>query len=66
MTWSSARACRVSTIADVISKLGPLELSRAMASYLAAALRPNGPQETFEQWVSKRFGRRLYEMFFAA
>jgi protoporphyrinogen oxidase len=51
---------------DVISKLGPAELARAMASYLAAAARPHGPQETFEQWVCKRFGRRLYEMFFAA
>lgn len=51
---------------DVVSKLGPGELARAMASYLAAVMRRHGPQETFEQWVSKRFGRRLYEMFFAA
>jgi protoporphyrinogen oxidase len=51
---------------DVIAKLGPGELARAMGSYLAAVVRPHGPQETFEQWVSKRFGRRLYEMFFAA
>ena len=52
--------------ADVVRKLGPIELARAMGSYLAAALHRNQPEETFEQWVSKRFGRRLYEMFFAS
>ncbi|MFL5820370.1 MAG: NAD(P)/FAD-dependent oxidoreductase [Solirubrobacteraceae bacterium] len=51
---------------DVIRKLGPLELMRAMGSYLAAAVRPHRPEQTFEQWMCNRFGRRLYEMFFAA
>ncbi len=49
---------------DVIRKLGPVELTRSLASYLRAALRRKGPEETFEQWVSNRFGRRLYEHFF--
>jgi protoporphyrinogen oxidase len=51
---------------DVVRKLGPVELARALGSYTAAAIRPNGEEETFEQWVSNRFGRRLYEMFFAS
>jgi protoporphyrinogen oxidase len=49
---------------DVIRKLGPVELTRSLASYLRAAVRPKGEEETFEQWVSNRFGRRLYEHFF--
>jgi protoporphyrinogen oxidase len=49
---------------DVIRKLGPAELVRCLASYLAATARRRGPEETFEQWVSNRFGRRLYELFF--
>jgi protoporphyrinogen oxidase len=48
---------------DVIRKLGPIELTRALGSYAASALR-HGPDETLEQWVSNRFGKRLYQMFF--
>lgn len=49
---------------DVVRKLGPLELARCIASYAAARARPRGREETLEQWVSNRFGRRLYELFF--
>ncbi|HLH64636.1 MAG TPA: NAD(P)/FAD-dependent oxidoreductase [Solirubrobacteraceae bacterium] len=49
---------------DVIRKLGPVELTLCMASYLWAAIKPKGPEESFEQWVSNRFGRRLYGHFF--
>jgi protoporphyrinogen oxidase len=49
---------------DVIRKLGPVELTRATLSYFAASMRPKGNEETFEQWVSNRFGRRLFELFF--
>ena len=49
---------------DVIKKLGPVELARCMASYLAAAARPKGEEESLEQWVTNRFGRRLFELFF--
>ena len=49
---------------DVMRKLGPLELTRSSASYLRALARPNGGEETFEEWVSNRFGRRLFELFF--
>jgi protoporphyrinogen oxidase len=49
---------------DVIKKLGPVELTRCMGSYLWAAVKPKGREDTFEQWVSNRFGRRLYQHFF--
>jgi protoporphyrinogen oxidase len=49
---------------DVIRKLGPLELARAGLSYARARVGPKGREETFEQWVSNRFGRRLFELFF--
>ncbi len=49
---------------DVVRKLGPVELARVLGSYLAAVPRRRGGEETLEQWVSNRFGRRLYELFF--
>jgi protoporphyrinogen oxidase len=49
---------------DVIKKLGPVELTRALLSYLWAAIKPKGREDTVEQWISNRFGRRLYELFF--
>jgi protoporphyrinogen oxidase len=49
---------------DVIKKLGPVELFRCGISYLWAAAKPKGPEENFEQWVSNRFGKRLYHHFF--
>ena len=50
--------------ADVMRKLGPLELARCAASYARALLRRKGEETTFEQWVTNRFGRRLFELFF--
>ena len=49
---------------DVIKKLGPIELTRASLSYARAAMRPKGGEETLEEWVTKRFGKRLFELFF--
>jgi protoporphyrinogen oxidase len=49
---------------DVIRKLGPVELTRAMLSYLWALVKPKGREDNLEQWVSNRFGRRLYQLFF--
>jgi len=33
-------------------------------SYLTSQLFPSRKEETFEQWVSNRFGKRLYKIFF--
>src|SRR5215467_4747257 len=49
---------------DVIKKLGPIELARCMSSYLYAAARPKGTEDSLEEWVTNRFGRRLFELFF--
>jgi protoporphyrinogen oxidase len=55
-------------LADVVRKVGPLELARCASSYGVALGRRGRPwrrsPETFEQWVCDRFGRRLFELFF--
>jgi protoporphyrinogen oxidase len=49
---------------DVIKKLGPVELFRSGMSYLWAAIKPKGNEDDLETWVSNRFGKRLYTLFF--
>jgi protoporphyrinogen oxidase len=50
--------------ADVFARVGPFELARSLASYARARLRRPADAETYEEWVSARFGRRLFELFF--
>ena len=33
-------------------------------SYVRAQMFPQKPEDTFEQWISNRFGKRLYTIFF--
>ena len=49
---------------DVMKKLGPIDLTRALLSYLWAAVKPKGKEETYEEWVSNRFGKFLFNQFF--
>ena len=49
---------------DVVRKLGPIELPLCLLSYLWAAIKPKGREDNVEQWVTNRFGRRLFELFF--
>jgi protoporphyrinogen oxidase len=49
---------------DVVRKLGPIELPLCLLSYLWAAMKPKGREDNVEQWVSNRFGKRLYNHFF--
>lgn len=51
-------------LSEALIKLGPIESLRIIGSYLGARLAPYHPATTFEQWVTNRFGRRLYETFF--
>src|SRR5437763_12936841 len=44
--------------------LGIFESARILASYIKARLMPTHKEENLEEWVSNRFGRRLYEIFF--
>jgi protoporphyrinogen oxidase/predicted dehydrogenase len=52
------------TAKDVIGRLGLLEAARCALSYLWAARHRHASAETFEEWVTARFGRRLYDAFF--
>jgi protoporphyrinogen oxidase len=49
---------------NALGGLGLWNAARIVLSYLQAQLRPSPVEETFEQWVTNRFGRRLYEIFF--
>jgi protoporphyrinogen oxidase len=51
---------------DALRKLGMWESLRIGLSYLKAKLTPRRVEETFEQWVTHRFGARLYQTFFKA
>jgi protoporphyrinogen oxidase len=49
---------------NALYNLGVIESLLILLSYLKSQLRPYRQEETFEQWVSNRFGRRLYKIFF--
>ncbi len=49
---------------DVVGRLGLFESARCALSYLMAARHRNRDADTFEDWVTSRFGRRLYDAFF--
>ena len=51
---------------DVLSKLGPLEAATCIASYARQRLCSVYDDSSFEGWVCKRFGKRLFDMFFKA
>jgi protoporphyrinogen oxidase len=50
--------------ANAFRSLGPVNTARIILSYLHARLFPSPIEENFEQWVTNRFGRRLYQVFF--
>jgi predicted dehydrogenase/protoporphyrinogen oxidase len=52
------------TAKDVVGRLGLFESTRCALSYLWAGRHRRSDAETFEEWVTSRFGRRLYEAFF--
>jgi protoporphyrinogen oxidase len=44
--------------------LGPVESVRILLSYFRSALFPTPKEDNLEEWVSNRFGKRLYQIFF--
>jgi protoporphyrinogen oxidase len=50
--------------AEVIQNLGKRESLLSVASYLKAKLLPVGQPTNLEDWVSNKFGGRLYRAFF--
>ncbi|MDX1741873.1 MAG: FAD-dependent oxidoreductase, partial [Rhodothermales bacterium] len=49
---------------NALTQLGPVEAARIGISYLRARAFPTDNETTLEDWVSNRFGRRLFEIFF--
>ena len=50
--------------ANALRGLGPMNAAMIVLSYLKWHYRPYPVEDTFEQWVTNRFGKRLYEIFF--
>jgi protoporphyrinogen oxidase len=51
---------------DALRGLGVIDTGRIVTSYLWAKAFPSREEANFEQWVSNRFGARLYSIFFKA
>ncbi len=51
---------------NALSGLGIWNSSRIILSYIYSRLFPCKNEDTFEQWVTNRFGKRLYNTFFKA
>ncbi|MEO5800819.1 MAG: NAD(P)/FAD-dependent oxidoreductase [Gemmatimonadales bacterium] len=49
---------------NALSGLGIINAVRIVFSYIKARFKPSEVEENFEQWVTNRFGKRLYEIFF--
>lgn len=49
---------------DALIKLGIFEAFLCMLSYIRIRLFPLKDTSTFENWVTNRFGKRLFEIFF--
>ncbi len=49
---------------NALMGLGVWNSALIFLSYVRAQLFPEKPEETFEQWISNRFGKRLYRIFF--
>ena len=51
-------------VPSALATMGVAESFRAARSYVQAQVAPIAPANTFEEWVSNRFGRHLYRKFF--
>jgi protoporphyrinogen oxidase len=49
---------------NALMGLGILNSILILLSYIKAQLFPQKPEESFEQWISNRFGKRLFNTFF--
>ena len=49
---------------DAMFGLGAMQSVRVFGSFLWARILPRWPEISFEDWVSNRFGRSLYDIFF--
>jgi protoporphyrinogen oxidase/nucleoside-diphosphate-sugar epimerase len=51
-------------IFNALSNMGPVEAMQIMLSYFKWRVSPHREEENFEQWVTNRFGKRLFQHFF--
>ncbi len=51
-------------MANALAGLGLAEGVKVLASFAWARISPRSPETSFEDWVSNRFGYRLYSIFF--
>jgi protoporphyrinogen oxidase len=49
---------------NALSQLGIIEALRCVLSYAKIRLNPIAEPKNFEEWVTNKFGRRLFEIFF--
>ena len=49
---------------EALSKLGLIESTLCMFSFMGARLNPTRDPKTFEDWVTNQFGKRLFRIFF--
>jgi protoporphyrinogen oxidase len=49
---------------EALRKLGVVESTRCLLSYVEARVHPVKDPRSFEDWVSNQFGRRLFNIFF--
>ena len=52
------------SVQNALFGLGLIENVRIVLSYLNSRIFPSKEEQNLEQWVSNRFGKRLYEVFF--
>jgi protoporphyrinogen oxidase/nucleoside-diphosphate-sugar epimerase len=51
-------------IFNALGNMGPVEAMQIMLSYFKWRVSPHKEEENFEQWVTNRFGKRLFQHFF--
>ncbi len=49
---------------EALSKLGVIESTLCVLSFLRAQIRPKQNPKSFEDWVTNQFGERLFRIFF--
>jgi protoporphyrinogen oxidase len=50
--------------ANALGNLGVFTSLSCLLSYLSSQIAPIKPEKTFEDWVSNRFGRKMFRIFF--
>lgn len=52
------------SVSNALWGLGVVNSAAILTSYVKSQMFPIKPEDTFDKWVTNRFGKRLYELFF--